>query len=56
MARTANQILETMLGQMIMRDATLVAEIESLREKVTVLTTENMNAAPKPPTDPPKEG
>ena len=40
MARTGNQILETVIGQMLMRDASMVAAFEALREQYDALTKE----------------
>lgn len=37
MARTGNQILETVLGQMLMRDASMVAAFEALKDQYDAL-------------------
>lgn len=41
MARTPNQVLETMLGQLLMRDASQTAAYEALTEAHEALKTEH---------------
>lgn len=59
MARTGNQILEQIIGAMVMRDASMTAAYEDLREKYEALKKDHdaLSARPNnPPTGETKEG